>query len=85
MLHGRLYTSDELEVAGAFVTYGMSLDRVLSAIDGDSREDGPASLVLNGDYSFVFNGDDWTRDSPGEGVPDLVLTPITLETLKHGL
>lgn len=85
MLHGRLSTSDELEVAGAFVTYGMSLNRVLLAIDGESREDQPALLVLDGSYSFIFNGDGWAHDEPGEGVPELVLTPVTLETLKHGL
>ncbi len=78
-LHGFLKTSDELEVAGVFVTQG-SLDELI-----EIKENGDFDMmVLSPDTSFVFNGPMWERIPEVQSAVDakkLFSTTITAESL----
>ncbi|MBL9100911.1 MAG: hypothetical protein JNL82_08130 [Myxococcales bacterium] len=78
-LQGFLKTSDELEVAGVFVTQG-SLDELI-----EIKEKGEVDMmILNPDTSFVFNGPMWERIPEVQSAVDtkkLITTTITAESL----
>lgn len=76
-LHGFLKTSDELEVAGVFVTQG-SLDELAEM---STKAD---MLHLAPDTSFVFNGPSWSRSPEIKKAMDarrLTATVFSAETL----